>query len=62
VLPVQGQNDKFIFVADRWISTNLPDSRYIWLPLRFGANGKPELRWQSNWSLPAAHSARSSRE
>ena len=61
VLPVQGQNDKFIFVADRWISTNLPDSRYIWLPLRFGANGKPELRWQSNWSLPTAHSARSSR-
>jgi len=48
VLPVQGQNDKFIYVADRWISTNLPDSRYIWLPLRFEADGKPKLRWQSN--------------
>jgi beta-galactosidase len=57
VLPVQGLNDKFLFVADRWISTNLPDSRYIWLPLRFDADGKPELRWQSNWSLPTARTA-----
>jgi beta-galactosidase len=52
VLPVPGLNDTFIFMADRWNSTNLPDSRYIWLPLNFDAEGKPKLRWESKWSLP----------
>jgi beta-galactosidase len=52
VLPVPGWNDTFIFMADRWNSTNLPDSRYIWLPLNFDANGKPKLRWENQWSLP----------
>ena len=53
VLPVQGLKDRFIFIADRWNSTDLPDSRYIWLPLRFDADGKPKLLWQSSWSLAA---------
>jgi len=53
VLPVRGPNETFIFIADRWNSTDLPDSRYVWLPLRFDADGKPKLHWDSNWSLPA---------
>lgn len=57
VLPVQCLRDTFIFMADRWNSTNLPDSRYIWLPLRFDADDKPKLRWEDKWSLPAAKSA-----
>mgnify|MGYP001582316652 CR=1 FL=1 len=57
VLPVQGLRDTFIFMADRWNSTNLPDSRYIWLPLNFDSEGKPKLRWEDQWSLPAAKSA-----
>lgn len=52
VLPVQGLNDTFIFLADRWNSTNLPDSRYLWLPLSFDAEGKPKIRWEDKWSLP----------
>jgi len=52
VLPVPHLPDTFIFMADRWNSTNLPDSRYIWLPLRFEANGKPTLSWKNEWSLP----------
>jgi len=53
VLPVQGLNDAFIFMADRWKPRDLPDSRYIWLPLRFDANGTPRIEWQAEWSLPA---------
>ena len=51
VLPVAGQPGRFIFMADRWNQWNLPDSRYLWLPLTFSAGGKPVLRWQERWSL-----------
>jgi hypothetical protein len=45
VLPVAGKNDTFIFMADRWKKTDLPDSRYIWLPLRI-VDGKPVIAWK----------------
>ncbi len=48
--PVVGKKDAFIFMADRWIKKNLPDSRYIWLPIVFTGEGLT-LDWQSNWSL-----------
>ena len=51
VLPVQGRSDTFIFMADRWKQWDLPDSRYIWLPLEFATDGKPVLRWRDRWSL-----------
>jgi hypothetical protein len=50
VLPVAG-SDKFIFMADRWKQWDLPDSRYIWLPVEFAADGKPTLPWRKTWSL-----------
>jgi hypothetical protein len=53
VLPVQGRKDTFIFMADRWNQWDLPDSRYVWLPLEFSADGKPLLRWRDQWSLDA---------
>ena len=51
VLPVPGRNGAFIFMADRWKQWSLPDSRYVWLPLEFSAEGKPVLRWHDRWSL-----------
>jgi hypothetical protein len=51
VLNVAGQPDKFIFMADRWNQWNLPDSRYIWLPLEFSKDEKPLLHWHEQWSL-----------
>lgn len=34
VLPVVGSsNTTYVFLADRWNSNNLSDSRYVWLPL-----------------------------
>jgi beta-xylosidase len=51
VLPVQGRPDTFIFMADRWKQWDLPDSRYIWLPLEFSKDEKPLLHWHEQWSL-----------
>jgi len=47
---VQGEKDKYIFMADKWNKTNLPDSRYIWLPLTF-ENEKPVIKWEDQWKL-----------
>lgn len=44
VFPLPGQKDRFLFMADRWNKTNLPDSRYIWLPITMTDN-KPEIKW-----------------
>ncbi|MBR8538127.1 family 43 glycosylhydrolase [Carboxylicivirga sediminis] len=51
VLPVQGKSDAFIFMADRWNKDDLPDSRYIWLPIKFDESGKIVLEWHDEWDL-----------
>jgi len=51
VLPVAGREPAFIFMADRWKAQDLADSRYVWLPLEFTAEGKPVLRYQNRWSF-----------
>jgi len=50
VLPVAGKPDSFIFIADRWNKDDLPDSRYLWLPILFDPSGKPEIRWLDPWT------------
>jgi len=52
VLPVQGKEGSFVFLADRWNQWDLPASRYVWLPLDFPVDGNPKLRWQDRWQLP----------
>jgi hypothetical protein len=52
VLPIEGRERSLIFMADRWKQWNLADSRYVWLPLGFDADGKPIVRWRERWSLP----------
>lgn len=44
VLPVPGKKDRFLFMADRWNKTNLPDSRYVWLPINMSGD-KPVIEW-----------------
>jgi len=48
VLPVEGKSNRFIFMADRWVKTNLSDSRYVWLPLQM-EEGKPVVVWKDAW-------------
>lgn len=50
VLPVQGRQDAFIFMADWWNPRNLQDSRYVWLPVQF-ESGLPVIRWVDHWNL-----------
>jgi hypothetical protein len=35
---------------DRWSQSDLPDSRYVWLPLRFEDEGF-RVEWRDVWSL-----------
>jgi hypothetical protein len=50
VFPVAGKSGAFIFMADRWNSENLSDSRYVWLPVKFTDNGIC-LEWLEAWDL-----------
>jgi hypothetical protein len=50
VFPVVGQTNAFIFMADRWKKTRLPDSRYLWLPLQFNDQGF-KVTWRDMWRL-----------
>ncbi len=50
VLKVEGKENVYIFMADRWNPKDLPDSRYIWLPIRF-EEGIPVLYWTDEWSV-----------
>ena len=52
ILPIQGENGAYIFMADRWNKHDLYDSRYIWLPIQF-EDGLPTLRWREEWSIEA---------
>jgi beta-xylosidase len=51
VLPVAHASGRLIFMADRWKQWDLPDSRYVWLPLEFDAENRPVIRWHDRWSL-----------
>ncbi len=55
VLPVAGQPDTFIFMADQWRPDNAIDGRYLWLPIEFytSNDGTPSLRiqWHDQWDL-----------
>ncbi len=50
VVKVPGKKDAFIFLADRWNKTDLPDSRYIWLPMTI-KDGKPQVSWAKSWNF-----------
>lgn len=49
VFQVAGKPGRFVFMADRWNKDDLPDSRYVWLPIAFEGE-KPVLRWMNRWS------------
>lgn len=50
VLPVAGRPGTFVAMFDRWVKTDLPSSRYVWLPLTF-RDGCPQIRWHDMWNL-----------
>lgn len=48
VMPIVGDEDKLIAMFDKWKKTDLPDSRYIWLPMTFDGE-KPVISWYKAW-------------
>ncbi|HEY4967741.1 MAG TPA: family 43 glycosylhydrolase [Puia sp.] len=52
VLPVNSRTGSFIFIADRWNKTNLPDSRYMWFPIQID---KEESKIQIKESETVGH-------
>lgn len=50
VLPVAGNADAFIFMADRWNPSDAIDGRYVWLPIEFH-HDVPMLAWREEWDL-----------
>jgi len=48
VLKIEGSEEKYIAMFDRWNKTNLSDSRYIWLTVRFD-KGRVEIPWTGKW-------------
>lgn len=47
---VEGMEDAWIFMADRWTPSCPSDGRYIWLPILFD-NDRPYLKWFDSWNL-----------
>lgn len=51
ILKFDDRPDTYIFMADIWRPKHPSDARYIWLPLKFKADGTPVVEWQDEWSL-----------
>ena len=50
VFPVQGRDKCFIYMGDRWNSSNVGSSKYVWCPLSI-RSGYPAVRWYDSWDL-----------
>ncbi len=50
ILTIPG-TDKHIFMADIWRPEHPSDARYIWLPITWSKDGKPEVQWRDSWTL-----------
>lgn len=50
IFQVQGR-DEYIFMADNWRPDNPIDGRYIWLPIKWSADGLPTLTFEKEWKL-----------
>lgn len=52
VFPVQGKENMFIFMADKWNGNNLRDSRYLWLPVQVDDEADElTISWADEWTL-----------
>ncbi|MCM1313693.1 MAG: RICIN domain-containing protein [Bacteroides sp.] len=50
VFPVQGKDKCFVYMGDRWNSSNVQSSKYIWLPVSV-RSGYPAVRWYDSWNM-----------
>ena len=50
VFPVHGKENCFVYMGDRWNSSKVASSRYVWLPLSV-RSGYPTVRYYDSWDL-----------
>ncbi len=50
VFPVPNREKCFIYCGDRWNSSNVQSSTYVWLPLSV-RSGYPTVTWHETWDL-----------
>jgi len=53
VLPLEPEKGRYLYMGDRWISQDLANSSYIWLPLQITdeQKGHIEITWHDSWEL-----------
>ncbi|MBF0648209.1 family 43 glycosylhydrolase [Dysgonomonas sp. GY75] len=50
VLKVEGKENAYIYMGDRWNSKDVGKSDYVWLPINM-RSGYPTIRWYDEWNL-----------
>ena len=50
VFAVPGKDKCFVYMGDRWNSSNIQSSKHVWLPLSV-RSGYPTVRWYDVWNL-----------
>lgn len=49
VIPVDPDKGTYIYMGDRWTPSDLANSPYVWLPMRFGEGTQTEIVWEDSW-------------
>lgn len=49
ILALQGKENKYIYMGDRWTPDIAAEGKYIWLPINF-ESGKPVIKWLQEWN------------
>ncbi|MEQ8241045.1 MAG: glycoside hydrolase family 43 protein [Cyclobacteriaceae bacterium] len=49
VIDVEGKEEQYIFMADRWRPENAIDGGYVWVEIEFDQKDKPILKWENIW-------------
>ena len=50
VFALPGRDKCFIYMGDRWNSSNIQSSKHVWLPLSV-RSGYPTVQWYDEWNL-----------
>lgn len=50
ILKVPGKEDAYVAMFDKWDPKSLRNSRYLWLPVKWDAEGVPFVEWKDEWS------------
>lgn len=50
VLKIEGKEDAYMAMFDKWNKTDLINSRYIWLPIKFTGDSI-DIAWREKWTV-----------